>query len=99
MVPMAKKKTHKKQSFKYAQPSAGVDTAIIPPITASASTPTRTSNAVVPTTLNDNPFLGQDLMKLGVIAVSLIVLEFVLSALFSHTSLGSTVYDLYRINS
>ncbi|MEO7618020.1 MAG: hypothetical protein ABIS59_04240 [Candidatus Saccharibacteria bacterium] len=96
---MAKKKTHKKQSFKYAQPTAHADAMTVSPVTMSASTPTRTSNAVVLTTLNDNPYLGQDLTKLGIIAVSLIVLEFVLSALFSHTSLGSTVYNLYKIAS
>lgn len=93
------KKTHKKQSFKYAQPTANVDATRTSPVVENALTPTRTSNAVVSITVNDNPYLRKDLAKLGIIAVSLIILEFVLWTLFSHTSVGSSVYNLYKIGS
>jgi ABC-type Fe3+ transport system permease subunit len=100
MVPMVKKKTHKKQSFKYAQPTHSTessatsvvsDTAVI---RSSSSIGARPSSIV---TTVDNPFLSQDLAKLGVIAVALVVIEFGLWFAFGHTSLGSTIYNLYKI--
>lgn len=100
MVPMAKKKTHKKQSFRYAQPTQVTERSngSQVPNTSAIRTPTTSitqSNSAV--TANDNPFLSQDLARLGIIAVALIAVEFGLWFVFGHTSVGSAVYNLYKI--
>lgn len=99
MLPMAKKKTHKKQSFKYSQPvtNSGELEASTPILAGDVAA--RNTYAVVSTTYNDNPYLGQDLVRLGIIATALVVLEFGLWVLFTHSSVGPTIYNLYKIAS
>lgn len=103
MMPMAKKKSHKKQSFKYAQPTIVADSSVSPaanPFAPKGSSPglTKPMSNVISIANNDNPYLGQDLRRLGIIAVSLFVLMFGLWALISNTPLGDTVYNLYKVN-
>lgn len=97
---MAKKKTHKKQSFKYAQPTQvteGTNRSQAPNTTA-VRTPTQmVSQATSVVVTNDNPFLSQDLTRLAIIAIALVALEFGLWFVFGHTSIGSAVYSLYKI--
>ena len=96
---MAKKKSHKKQTFKYAQPTARVETMPAEVVAIPTSAASYSANAVVLTTVNDNPYLGKDLKQLGIIAAGLIALEFGLWFLFTHSSIGPAVYNLYKIAS
>ena len=98
---MAKKKTHKKQSFKYAQPTQASEknSGIQIPNTMAARTPANViSQSASVVTGNDNPFLSQDLTRLGIIAIALVAIEFGLWFVFGHTSVGLTVYNLYKIH-
>ena len=99
MMPMAKKKTHKKQVFKYAQPTAGVEVVGKSSVATSPYVATKGTGAVVTSTLDVNPYLGRDLIRLAIIATSLIVVELGLWSLFSHTAVGMTIYNLYKIRS
>ncbi len=96
MVPMAKKKSHKKQTFKYAQPVA--NTSIAAPL-ASSPNVAKTPSVVSTTTMDVNPYLGGDLLRLATVGGSLIVSELALWALFTHSSVGAAVYNLYKIGS
>ncbi len=100
MVPMAKKKTHKKQSFKYAQPTQLADDSIrtqTPTSTVLRNSTQPNSQGTSVVTTNDNPYLSQDLARLGIIGIALVALEFGLWYVFGHTSVGAAVYNLYKI--
>lgn len=105
MSPMSKKTKSgkKKHQFKYAQPAE--------PVAAAASVEKAASEKLVgakapatnvmpePITLpgRDLSYLPNDLRRIGVLAVGLIALEFLLWYLFNHTGLGPAVYKLVTV--
>lgn len=100
---MAKKKNlTKKHKFKYAEPEAIID-ASSAPVASSTRPPAseirthqlRSVTSTVP--VRDFSYVGQDLRRIGIFAVALVVLETVLWALFTYTGLGTTVYNLVKL--
>lgn len=94
---MAKKKSHKKQSFKYAEPVKASDT--VAPRTAPTKSVVKDTTAPVTSAAlsAEYPFLRGDMIRLAAIAGSLIALELGLWYAFGHTGLGDTVYNLYQL--
>lgn len=89
---MAKKKTStKKHRFKYAQPTGLSENSMSTP----ASSPTATGgHRPVAATIapgEDYSYVGRDLRRLSVLAVSLLAIELIIWVLFGHTGLGDTV--------
>jgi hypothetical protein len=101
---MAKKKQTKKHKFKYAAPTTGALNAPAVGTTAAASGVTTEVSAkpvqtvgLVTSTGRNFAYVGQDLSRVGIFAVSLIAAELVLWWLFGHTGLGSSVYNLVHV--
>jgi hypothetical protein len=96
---MAKKKsTGKKHKFKYAAPTgpAAVSAAPVTAVSAPAAS-TKPAGTTAASPVDDYGYVGRDLMRIGALALGLIVLEVGLWLLFGHTSLGSSVYNLVRV--
>ena len=89
---MAKKKsskTNRKHQFKYATPSTG---------TATPGTKTTVSSAATTTVdERDYRYVGVDLRRIFWLGGSLIIFQFVLWYVFTHTGIGPSVYNLVQI--
>ena len=100
---MAKKKqSGKKHRFKYAAPTTApaAPTAVSGPATAEAAAPMATkvpSRGRDSAVVRDFGYVGRDLRRVGVLAVSLIAVELILWYTFGHTSLGTTVYSWVKV--
>ena len=101
---MAKKKnTPKKHKFKHVDPLASQVSAPSGDVDASPLTQNRSRPAAVRSdggaaaTQRDFRYVGGDVRRIGVLAVSLIALELVLYYLLAHTSLGTAVYSLVKV--
>ncbi len=99
MLAMAKKmKSTKKHRFKYAQaPGAPVE-----PAMAAAAVPASAGARVAPAGTavavgRDFSYVTVDLRRLGILALSLIMLELVLWYLMAHTSLGAVIYNAIQV--
>jgi hypothetical protein len=101
MAPMAKKsKSTKKHRFKYAEPATPVSEAASVGVAAAVRSAASTSpKLAVPAAAvapgRDFSYVGVDLRRLAILAVSLVVVEIVLWALLTYTGIGSTVYGWF----
>lgn len=97
---MAKKKnSQKKHTFKHvashetATQTAGVTATNTEAPKAAAARPA-TANG---TTVRDFSYVAGDMKRIGIIAASLIALEVVLYFVLTHTSAGTTIYNLVKV--
>lgn len=108
MSTMAKKKNQsKKHKFKHVETPASVQT-VNPDANAAQnmlvaspklkpSAVKSSSSSVVHSGKRDFSYLSKDLRKIFILAVSLVLLEVALSLVFSHTSVGPSIYKLVNV--
>lgn len=97
---MAKKKHHKKQSFKYGNVGgtgvATAETIVKAPI--ATSNVKRHSSAVASTENNASLMhVKSDVRRLTILAVGFVVAEMLLWVLFNNTKLGEIVYSWIKL--
>ncbi len=104
MSAMAKKKSqNKKHKFKYAEPTglmagAGSKSQSVGAVpTGEVSTLKVARAGAVVSSGRDFSYVGRDVRRIGIYAVSLVALEVLLWFLFGHTGLGATVYNLVQV--
>lgn len=103
MAQMAKKKQLKKHKLKHGEQSTGVVSnesqeapKATPKVPATPSGVTKAITGAGNVTERDFSYVGGDLRKILVLAVSLMAVELVLWFLFGHTGLGNAVYQAVR---
>jgi hypothetical protein len=90
---MAKKKQAKKHNFKHTAPVVSAE----PKAVLTESSPAKAAAKTATVALPANHFIGRDLMRVVVLASSLVLLEVILWQLFDHTGLGSSIYGLIHV--
>lgn len=105
MAQMAKKKQFKKHKLKHGEQSTGVIEAeaqetpkanVKPKAPAVPAGVTKAVTGSGSVAERDFSYVGGDLRKILVLAVSLVAVELVLWFLFGHTGLGNAVYQAVR---
>lgn len=104
---MAKKKNQsKKHKFKYTEPVTEATVVSGTLVSESIKEPNKALTGVKSTsaaskatvgTDRDFSYVGKDLRHIAILAVSLILFEFVLSYVFNHTGLGASVNNLIKL--
>jgi len=96
-----KKNLQKKHKFKHAEGQVGqaVGVAERPSQASAPTTAPAAGRSSAPTAVvgRDFSYVGKDLRRIAVMAVSLVALEFVLYYLLVHTSVGTTVYSFVNV--
>jgi len=90
---MAKKKsskTNRKHQFKYAAPSTMTTV-------GAAKTTTPTGLSTTATDERDYAYVGVDLRRIAWLGGVLVIFQFVLWYIFTHTGIGPSVYNLVQI--
>jgi hypothetical protein len=90
---MAKKKSSKanrKHQFKYASPQTTA-TAVVAKTSPAGGVATGTADE------RDFRYVGVDLRRIAWLGGSLILLQFVLWYIFTHTGVGPSIYNLVQI--
>lgn len=96
-----KKKSHKKQQFKYAAPTAHRDltpaVAGSQPITTAGVVTKTVKGGVLSYEVANLSLIKNDIRKVAVLAVGFVALQLALWWLFEHTGLGAAVYHLIKV--
>ena len=96
---MSKKKSRKKQQFKYGQPGAArpmtVATEEIGTGTVAAKAPSKQQQALAG--VDDFSYVRSDLVRVAIFAAICIGLELVVWIAFNKTGLGVKAYSLFKL--
>ena len=101
MAQMAKKKQLKKHKLKHGEQEQAIqpvqkEAASKARLQSPASVPARAMTGSGTTTERDFSYVGADLRKILILAACLISAELVLWILFSHTGMGTKVYQVIQ---